>query len=83
MPTEHKDFHGCSITARHLGLTGNAWVTHAWDDWYYCHVLGTWANGNKAEGILCRERADVIRQYLINGDSGGPKLSPFFKGGQA
>jgi hypothetical protein len=54
-----------AISCSHLGLKGRAWVTHAWDDWYYCNVEGVWPNGNEAKGILCREQAPVIARYLI------------------
>ena len=61
----HKEYDGREIRCSHLGLKGRAWLSHAWDDWYYCHVDGVWENGNKAHGILCREQAHTIRQYLI------------------
>ena len=73
---EHKDFDGCAITARHLGLDGHAWVVHAWGDQYYCMVKGTWGNGNAAEGCYCRATADEIRPYIIRGENGGPMRSP-------
>ena len=65
MTQEHKAYDGRKITCKHLGLTGEAWVTHAWGDEYYCHVKGSWANGNKADGILCRATPAEIAPYLI------------------
>lgn len=65
--TEHKEYHNRLIRANHLGLDGIAWLTHAWDDWYYCNVKGTWANGNAAEGVYCREKAKDVERYLLPG----------------
>ena len=65
MSKVHKEFDGRAVTATHLGLKGKAWVTHAWDDWYYIHVKGTWANGNAADGIYCREQAHTVAKYLV------------------
>jgi hypothetical protein len=77
--SDHTDFDGLAITCRHLGLDGHAWLSHAWGDQYYCHVLGTWPNGEAAKGILCRANPDEIRPYLIpaKGDNGGFKRSQF------
>jgi len=63
-PKEHKEYEGREVRATHLGLKGKAWVTHAWGDWYYIHVDGTWAKGNKTDGIVCREQAHTVKQYL-------------------
>jgi hypothetical protein len=64
---EHKDYNMRLINAKHLGLDGVAWLQHAWDDWYYCMVKGTWGNGNPAEGVYCRERAKDVERYLLPG----------------
>lgn len=69
MAIEHKEYDGREVHAEHLGLTGKAWVSHAWDDWYYIHVKGVWANGNAADGVYCREQAHTVKQYLIDNAS--------------
>lgn len=61
---EHKAYDGRELRCGHLGLTGKATAIHAWDDWYYIMVDGTFANGNEVKGCYCRERADVIARYL-------------------
>jgi hypothetical protein len=62
--TEHKDYDGKELRCTHLGLKGKAWAQWAWDDWYYIHVQGTWANGNEAKGVYCREQAHTVGRYL-------------------
>jgi hypothetical protein len=60
----HKDYDGLEIEASHIGKNLKAHARWAWDDWYYIHVEGTFDNGNKADGIYCREQAHTIANFL-------------------
>jgi len=62
---EHKSYHLRNISAKHLGLDGEAWLVHAWGNQYYCMVKGTWGNGNAAEGCYCRATPEEIDRYLL------------------
>lgn len=76
----HKEFDGVAITAKHLGLTGDAWAVWAgWDDQYICMVKGKWANGNAVDGQLCREGADVLARYVVRDNAGKLVRSPHAK----
>jgi hypothetical protein len=62
----HKDYDGRKLRCSHLGIDGTATAQYAgWDDWYYINVKGVARNGAKLDGIFCRERADVVRNYLL------------------
>ena len=62
---DHKEYDGRKLRASHIGKNVEAVARWAWADWYYIHVTGTFDNGNKAEGVYCREQAHTVRQYLI------------------
>jgi len=77
--SKHMEYDGVAMTCKHLGLTGEAWAVYAgWDDWYICMVRGVWANGNTANGQLCRASADEIAPYIIRDEFGRMKHSPHY-----
>lgn len=66
MAKVHKEYDGRALRASQIGKNVTAVAQYAgWDDWYYIVVKGTFDNGNPANGVYCREQANVVAKYLI------------------